>query len=123
MIKIKENARIAKLIAVVFTCIIICGGCGKPRELPICGIINDIFQEEGIENCSITSLKKYDDISVQLEIPNVSDEEIYLYIDEQLTDAGIEQLTDENVKAYFNCGNITEYKEQVIKNLIDRKKI
>lgn len=123
MIKIKENVRIAKLIAVVIACIIICGGCCKSRELPICDIISDIFQEERIENCSITSLKKYDDISVQLEIPNVSDEEIYLYIDEQLTDAGIEQLTDENVKEHFNCGNITEYKEQVIKILVDRKKI
>lgn len=123
MNNIKWIARAVKYIAIVeFLFIISCCGCCKSSELPICNTINDIFEKENIENCSITSLGKYDDILVKLEIPNISEKEISLYINEQLKNTGIDQLTDECVQKYFNCDNIAAYKEKVIQTLINQKK-
>lgn len=86
-------------------------------------VVSEIFKLEDISGCSIKSLADYGDIHIKLETPIISDEEINTHIEKTLKEYNKDELTDVFVKEVFEFESVEKYKENLMEELLEEKKI
>ena len=93
------------------------------KSMEIDPIVNKILDLEKVSNCKITSLADYSNISIYLENPEITKEDIDTYIKARLEGYGNIELTDEFVQTNLGYETVLEYKHMMTERLTEQNKI
>ena len=123
--KESKNSFVLKILIVIVAVLFfpVClAGC-KSQPLQLNAIIDKILSMEKVSDCKIISLNDYKDIHIYLKNPVISQVEVEKYIEEELKDYEQNEITDDFVKINFNCDTVEQYKQKIMQNLTEEKKI
>ena len=93
------------------------------KSMELDPIVNKILDLEKVSNCKITSLADYSNISIYLENPEITKEDIDTYIKARLEGYGNIELTDEFVQINLGYETVLEYKHVMTERLKEQNKI
>lgn len=74
-----------------------------------------------IHNCYITEITDYSDISITVEFPEISDDDVQEYIEDLLKIYGQESLTLDFIKEQFDIHSIDSFYEYIFERVKNRK--
>jgi FKBP-type peptidyl-prolyl cis-trans isomerase (trigger factor) len=92
-------------------------------EIQLHPIVEEMLQYLSIENCVVTELANYEDLSIYLKTPRVTDEEVNEYIDQILIGSGQESLSEDFVQERYDVDSIDEFYSYTHSDLLDTKKV
>ena len=93
------------------------------NSLELHPIVEKMLSYMEIDNCLISALPQYDNLSIKLFAPTVLPDEVEQYIDNILQDWKQPYLTDAFVQEAYNVDSISEFKEKIASILTEQKKI